>query len=78
LIGTPFAADVATASNNEFRRAFFHVLDIQELANFANNCKDEETFNKRLLQRWFFIKERGNAYISTRQRIGQSPDEGEN
>jgi hypothetical protein len=71
------AADVDRASDNEFHRALFQVLDIQELANLANNCKDAETFSNRLLQRWFFIKERGNAYVRAQQRIGPSPDEDE-
>ncbi|HYM79398.1 MAG TPA: hypothetical protein VE377_25700 [Candidatus Dormibacteraeota bacterium] len=71
------AVEVATASENEFRRALFHVLDIQEFANLANNCKDAETFNNRLFQRWCFIKERGNAYIRTQQRIGPPPDDHE-
>jgi hypothetical protein len=57
------AAEVATASENEFRRALFHVLDIQDFANLANNCKDAEAFSNRLLQRWWFIKERENAYL---------------
>jgi hypothetical protein len=69
------AAEVATASENEFHRALFHVLDIQEFANLANNCKDAETFSNRLSQRWWFIKERGNAYIRTQQRIGPPPDD---
>jgi hypothetical protein len=34
------AAEVGTASENEFRRALFHVLDIQQFANLASNCKD--------------------------------------
>lgn len=71
------AVEVATASDHEFRRALFHVLDIQEFANLANNCKDAETFNNRLSQRWCFIKERGNAYIRTQQRIGPPPDDHE-
>jgi hypothetical protein len=71
------AAEVVAASENEFRRALFHVLDIQEFANLANNCKDAETFSNRLLQRWCFIKERGNAYIRTQQRIGPPPDDHE-
>ena len=69
------AAEVTTASENEFRRALFHVLDIQEFANLANNCTDAETFSNRLLQRWCFIKERENAYIRAQHRIGPSPDD---
>lgn len=68
------AAEVAAASENEFRRALFHVLDIQEFANLASNCRDAETFNNRLFQRWCFIKERGNAYIRMQQRVGPPPD----
>jgi hypothetical protein len=72
------AAEVAKASENEIHQAAFHVLDIQEFASLANNLADAETFSNRLLQRWCFIKERGNAYIRAQQRIiGVAPDDEE-
>jgi hypothetical protein len=57
------AAKVAEASGSEVHRALFHVLDIQELANLAARCKNAETFSNRLIQRWFFVQEKGTAYV---------------
>ncbi len=63
------AASVAKASDSEVRRALFHVLDIQELANLAANCKDAETFSRRLEQRWHFVQEKGTAYVRAKAPI---------
>lgn len=57
------AAQVTKASDNERYRAFFHVIDIRELANLASNCPDAQTFNNRLIQLWCFVKEKGTAYV---------------
>jgi hypothetical protein len=59
------AAEVATASDSERHRALFHVIDVQELAKLATNCRDARMFSNRLLQRWCFVKQRGDAYIRT-------------
>jgi hypothetical protein len=57
------ASEVVAASESEFHRALFHVVDIRELANLAGNCRNAETFSNRMTQRWFVVKERGTAYI---------------
>jgi hypothetical protein len=62
------AATVAKASDSEAHGAFFHVLDIQELANVAANCTDASTFINRLIERWFLIQDRGTAYLRTKFR----------
>ena len=63
------AAAVAKASDSEVHRALFHVLDIQELTNLAANCKDSQTFNNRLAQRWSLIQEKGTAYIRAKSVV---------
>lgn len=57
------AASVARASDSEVHRALFHVLDMQELANLAADCKDAEAFSNRLVQRWCFVQEKGTGYV---------------
>jgi hypothetical protein len=71
------AVDVAEASENNTHQAVFHVLDIQELANLASNCKNADAFSNRLLQRWCFIKERGHAYVRAKFPVGMDPHEGD-
>jgi hypothetical protein len=45
------------------------LLDIQELTNLAANCKDSETFSHRLTQRWFFVQEKGTAYVRAKSPV---------
>lgn len=60
---------VALASENEVHRALFHVFDLQELVSLATDCVDSAAFNRRLIQRWCFVKERGTAYGRVRHRV---------
>jgi hypothetical protein len=63
------ATSVAKASANKAHRALFHILDIQELANMAANCKDAATFSNRLVQRWLVVQEKGTAYIRAKASV---------
>lgn len=67
------ATAVAKASDSAVNRALFHVLDIQELTNLAANCKDSETFSNRLTQRWFFVQEKGTAYVRAKSAVHPIP-----
>jgi hypothetical protein len=56
------ASAVAAASENDFHRAFFHVVDLREITQVAAHSKDAETFNRYMVQRWVAVKEKGTAY----------------
>jgi hypothetical protein len=63
------ATSVAKASDSKIHRALYHVLDIQELANLAANCKDAATFSNRLAQRWVVVQEKGTAYVRAKASV---------
>jgi hypothetical protein len=60
------AADVVKESDNESRKALFHVMDLQELSALTSRCPDSWTFFGRLFQRWVQIKIKGTSYMRTK------------
>jgi hypothetical protein len=46
------AARLVAESENESRKALFHVMDLQELSALTSRCPDSWTFFGRLAQRW--------------------------
>lgn len=57
------ALDVIQASESDFHKAMFHVMDMRELAALTARCHDGSTFFNRLCQRWMNIKMKGTGYI---------------
>lgn len=66
------AETVSELSEDATRRAFYHVLDMLELAYLAANSQDASMFNDRLLQRWVAVKEKGSAYCRATMPISYS------
>jgi hypothetical protein len=60
------AARVIEESENESRKALFHVMDLQELSALTSRCPDSWTFFGRLAQRWVEIKIKGTSYMRTK------------
>lgn len=63
------AASIAEFSDSNIHRTLFHVVDIRELTSLTANCKDAETFGKRLVQRWLVVRERGTAYVRVKGSV---------
>ena len=60
------AARVVQESEDESRKALFHVMDLQELSALTSRCPDSWTFFERLAQRWVKIKIKGTSYMRTK------------
>lgn len=60
------AARLVTESENESRKALFHVMDLQELSALTSRCPDSWTFFERLAQRWVHVKLKGTSYMRTK------------
>jgi len=57
------AADVVQASESDFHKAMFHIMDMRELAVLTARCADGSAFFNRLCQRWMNVKMKGTRYI---------------
>jgi hypothetical protein len=60
------AARVVKESENESRKALFHVMDLQELSALTSRCPDSWTFFGRLAQRWVQVRIKGTSYMRTK------------
>ena len=60
------AAQLVAESENELRKALFHVMDLQELSALTSRCPDSWTFFGRLAQRWVQVKIKGTSYVRTK------------
>lgn len=60
------AAQLVAESENESRKALFHVMDLQELSALTSRCPDSWTFFGRLAQRWVQVKIKGTSYMRTK------------
>lgn len=56
------AREVGYASENEYHKALFHVMDLIELNHIVNQCRDAADFNMWMVQRWAGVKIKGTAY----------------
>src|SRR5206468_4146953 len=60
------AARVMKESEDESRKALFHVMDLQELSALTSRCPNSWTFFERLALRWVEIKIKGTSYMRTK------------
>lgn len=60
------AAQLVAESENESRKALFHVMDLQELSSLTSRWPDSWTFFGRLAQRWVQVKIKGTSYMRTK------------
>jgi hypothetical protein len=60
------ASRLIAESENESRKALFHVMDLQELSALTSRCPDSWTFFGRLFERWVQVKIKGTSYMRTK------------